>query len=140
MTWQISFPLYKNKNSPNFLNLPTQIGPMSLLYDATGRKWFKYGEFGTTSYASGIEYLDGKLEAIYAPDGRMVAEYIGGTITRYRAEYFHQDHLGNTRLVFSDFNLNGIVDLEEDDPATPLNGKPMTKGILPGACMLRTFA
>ena len=37
----------------------------------------------------------------------------GGTITRYRAEYFHQDHLGNTRLVFSDFNLNGVVDLEK---------------------------
>ena len=86
---------------------------MRLVYDATGRKWFKHGEFGVTGYASGIEYLDGKLEAIYAPDGRMVAEYTGGTITRYRAEYFHQDHpdpagtgqaLGNTRLVFSDFN------------------------------------
>ena len=65
---------------------------MKLLYDATGRKWSKDGEFGTTSYASGIEYHDGKLEAIYAPDGRMVAEYTGGTIIRYRAEYFHQDH------------------------------------------------
>ena len=59
-----------------------------------GRKWFKHGEFGMTSYASGIEYHDGKLAAIYAPDGRMVAEYAGGQITRYRAEYFHQDHLG----------------------------------------------
>ena len=51
---------------------------MSLVYDATGRKWFKNGEFGTTSYDSGIEYHNGKLEAIYAPDGRMVAEYTGG--------------------------------------------------------------
>ena len=110
-----------------FLYLPSEIGQMRLVYDATGRKWFKYGEFGTTSYASGIEYLDGKLEAIYAPDGRMVAEYTGGQITRYRAEYFHQDHLGNTRLVFSDFNQNGIVDLEEDDPATPLNELEITQ-------------
>ena len=110
-----------------FLYLPSEIGQMRLVYDATGRKWFKYGEFGTTSYASGIEYLDGKLEAIYAPDGRMVAEYTGGQITRYRAEYFHQDHLGNTRLVFSDFNQDGIVGLGEDDPATPLNELEITQ-------------
>ena len=100
---------------------------MRLVYDATGRKWFKYGEFGTTSYDFGIEYHDGKLEAVYVPDGRMVAEYTGGMITRYRAEYFHQDDLGDTRLVFSDFNLNGIVDLEEDDPATPLNELEITQ-------------
>ena len=57
----------------------------------------------------------------------MVAEYTGGQITRYRAEYFHQDHLGDTRLVFSDFNLNGIVDLEKDDPSTPLNELEITQ-------------
>ncbi|MCB0598851.1 MAG: hypothetical protein H6557_00610 [Lewinellaceae bacterium] len=38
----------------NFLNLPKQLGQMSLVYDAIGRKWFKYGEFGTTSAASSI--------------------------------------------------------------------------------------
>ena len=57
----------------------------------------------------------------------MVAEYTGGQITRYRAEYFHQDHLGNTRLVFSDFNQDGIVGLGEDDPATPLNELEITQ-------------
>ena len=57
----------------------------------------------------------------------MVAEYAGGQITRYRAEYFHQDHLGNTRLVFSDFNQDGIVGLGEDDPATPLNELEITQ-------------
>ena len=57
----------------------------------------------------------------------MVAEYTGGQITRYRAEYFHQDHLGNTRLGFSDFNQNGRIDLEEEDPATPLNEFEVTQ-------------
>ena len=37
--------------SPKFLNLPTQIGQMRLIYDATGCKWFKHGEFGVTGYA-----------------------------------------------------------------------------------------
>lgn len=35
------------------------------------------------------------------------------------------------RLVFSDFNLNGIVDLEEDDPATPLNELEITQAGAP---------
>jgi len=53
-----------------------------MVYDATGRKWLKYGEFGVTGYASGIEYHDGKIEAIYTPDGRMAAEYQGGSIIK----------------------------------------------------------
>lgn len=51
---------------------------MRLACDATGRKWFNHGESGVTGCASGIEYIVGKLEAIYAPGGRMVAEYTGG--------------------------------------------------------------
>ncbi|MCB0562573.1 MAG: hypothetical protein KDD09_26660 [Phaeodactylibacter sp.] len=73
---------------------------------------------------------------IYAPDGRMVAEYTGGQITRYRAEYFHQDHpdpagtgqvLGNTRLVFSDFNQDGLIELTEEDPTTTINELEITQ-------------
>ncbi|MCB2092683.1 MAG: type IV secretion protein Rhs, partial [Alphaproteobacteria bacterium] len=74
------------------------------------------------------EYRDGQLEAINLPDGRMVAEYSGGPgITRFRAEYFHQDHLGDTRLGFSDFNQNGRIDLEEENPSTPLNELEITQ-------------
>jgi RHS repeat-associated protein len=104
--------------SYNFLNLPSQMGSLGILYDATGRKWRKAGPSSTTLYSNGIEYRDGKLEAIYLPDGRLVAEYAGSSITRYRAEYFHQDHLGNTRLAFSDFNQDNSISLY-DDPATP---------------------
>ena len=57
----------------------------------------------------------------------MVAEYTGGTITRYRAEYFHQDHLGNTRLVFSDFNQDGLIELTEEDPTTAINELEITQ-------------
>ncbi len=66
------------KKGQQALNLPSVIGQMRLACDATGRKWFNHGESGVTGCASGIEYIVGKLEAIYAPGGRMVAEYTGG--------------------------------------------------------------
>ena len=83
-----------------------------------------YGEFKTVLYDGGIEYRDGQLEAIYAPDGRLVAEYPSGgnrsegDISRFVAEYWHQDHLGNTRLAFADFNEDSFIEIK-DNPGTP---------------------
>ncbi len=60
----------------------------------------------------GLEYLDGRLESIAAPDGRLVAEYdetTGLILQGYRPEYWRKDHLGNTRLTFSDFDNNGVI-------------------------------
>ena len=119
--------------SYNFLNLPLNIstplllrshlrasadakGYLHFLYDATGRKWAKSasatapadesGPEGIRFYAGNIEYLDGQVQHIAFPDGRLVAEYnaSGTSVTGYRSEYFRTDHLGNTRLTFSDFN------------------------------------
>ncbi len=117
----------------NFLNLPryitTQQGTLHFLYDATGRKWAKStsatapadesGPDGIRFYAGNIEYLDGKIQHIAFPDGRLVAEYGGGgaSVTGYRAEYFRTDHLGNTRLTFSDFNQDGVITWK-DNPQT----------------------
>ncbi|MCB9303659.1 MAG: hypothetical protein H6566_23730 [Lewinellaceae bacterium] len=114
---------------------------MSLTYDATGRKWKKDGEFGAVLYDSGIEYRDGVLEAIYAPDGRLVAEYPSGgnrsegDISRFVAEYWHQDHpdpsgtgqvLGNTRLAFADFNEDSFIEIK-DNPGTGENELEITQ-------------
>ena len=109
---------------PPTSNTGTSIGAMSLTYDATGRKWKKDGEFGAVLYDNSIEYRDGQLEAINLPDGRLVAEYSGGPgITRYRAEYFHQDHLGNARLGFSDFNEDSFIEINcLPTPPQPLSG------------------
>jgi len=99
----------------NFLNLPLNIttpqGTLHYLYDATGRKWAKSGPDGIRFYAGNIEYLDGKVQHIAFPDGRLVAEYntSGTSVTGYRSEYFRTDHLGNTRLTFSDFNQDGVI-------------------------------
>jgi hypothetical protein len=69
-------------------------------------------------YAGNIElacrrgrYLNGQIQHIAFPDGRLVAEYntSGTSVTGYRSEYFRTDHLGNTRLTFSDFNQDGLL-------------------------------
>jgi RHS repeat-associated protein len=113
----------------NFLNLPSQIvktgaggGAMSLTYDAAGRKWRKQVTGVTKDYCQGIEYKDGKVEAVYGQEGRLTAVYdqYGVTLTRFRAEYWLKDHLGNTRLAFADENHNGTIEVW-DDPSTPEN-------------------
>ena len=110
----------------NFLNLPEDFGNMEVTYDATGRKWEKQSGNNTTEYISGIEYRNGEIEAIYAPDGRLVFDGLNGGSATFRAEYFHQDHLGNNRLVFCDFNNNGIIEIS-DDPGTFENELEITQ-------------
>jgi hypothetical protein len=56
-------------------------------------------------YCQGIEYKDGKVEAVYGQEGRLTAVYdeYGVTLTRFRAEYWLKDHpnpAGNTRIGF----------------------------------------
>ena len=111
----------------NYLNLPEDFGDMEVTYDATGRKWEKEGENGViTQYYNGIEYKGNDIEAIYTPDGRLVFDGYIGVRPQYRAEYFHQDHLGNNRIAFCDFNLNGKVEIE-DDPGTQANELEITQ-------------
>jgi RHS repeat-associated protein len=119
----------------NFLNLPSQIvktgaggGTMSLTYDAAGRKWRKQVSGVTKDYCKGIEYKDGKVEAVYGQEGRLTAVYdqYGVTLTRFRAEYWLKDHLGNTRLAFADDNHNGTIEVW-DDPSTPENEAEITQ-------------
>jgi RHS repeat-associated protein len=106
--------------SYNFLNLPSQLGSLSILYDATGRKWRKAGPSSTTLYSNGIAYRDGKLEAIYLPDGFLSAEPRRcEQRSPDRAGYFPQrSPWGNTRFATSDFNQDQSISLH-DDPATP---------------------
>ena len=61
-----------------------------------------------TDYISGIEYLNGSIQAIYHAEGRAVPD--GST---WRHEYVIADHLGNTRLRFSDVDGNGTLDSTE---------------------------
>ena len=108
--------------SYNYLNLPQRIEDadckvLEFTYDAAGMKLRKTVKDGavtitTQDYVGGIEYRGGVMEAIYHSDGRV---YFEDGSSRY--EYSLTDHLGNTRLMFSDKNGNGIVDMS-DDPET----------------------
>ena len=82
----------------------------------------------TKDYCQGIEYKDGKVEAVYGQEGRLTAVYdqYGVTLTRFRAEYWLKDHLGNPRLAFADDNHNGTIEVW-DDPSTPENEAEITQ-------------
>jgi RHS repeat-associated protein len=91
----------------NHLNLPKEVrlGSKKIVYtyDATGQKLKKvaYNESGTaisqTIYVGGIQYegTTPELKFVSTGEGRIVKN---GSTWDY--EYFHKDHLGNTRVVY----------------------------------------
>jgi RHS repeat-associated protein len=96
----------------NHMNLPTTItftggNAITFMYDAGGNKLRKTVT-GTTAYVQdyvgGIEYRGGVLEAVYHAEGRITT--INGAL---KYEYALKDHLGNTRLMFSDKDGNGKI-------------------------------
>ncbi|MEM9920948.1 MAG: DUF6443 domain-containing protein, partial [Bacteroidota bacterium] len=109
----------------NHLNLPTRIETddcklIEFSYDAAGsklRKTVKVGSMVTSQqdYVDGIEYKNQSLEAIYHSEGRL---YFDKGQSRY--EYSIRDHLGNTRLTFSDLDQNGVIDVTGDEESSEI--------------------
>jgi RHS repeat-associated protein len=62
----------------------------------------------STDYIGGVEYRNGSIQAIYHPVGRAVPNG-----SNWRHEYVITDHLGNTRLRFSDLDGNTQIDSTE---------------------------
>ena len=98
----------------NYLNLPSKIAWTSekyieLYYTATGQKLRKVVVDGVsktcTDYINGLEYTNGNLDAVYHSEGRLKKL----SATSYRQEYALKDHLGNTRVFFTDVDNNGII-------------------------------
>jgi RHS repeat-associated protein len=103
----------------NFLNLPSIIsgtsGTIQYAYDASGKKLQKNGadDFGNPllkQYAGIVEYANGGIEAIYHTDGRIVSAQ---PEPGWRIEYMIKDHLGSTRVLFSDLNNDNAASLDE---------------------------
>lgn len=107
----------------NHLNLPTSVRKdvgatpsqrVNFLYDATGGLLTKtvIGLDGTTvtnkrDYIGNFEFENNSIESINHGEGRY--KFITGTTWRH--EYNFTDHLGNTRLVYTDVNANNRIDV-----------------------------
>jgi len=78
---------------------------MTVNYAANGQKTKKTSPDETRSYVEGIEYKNGTIDVIHHSEGRIV--YKNGTA---QVEYVIRDHLGNTRVTFTDRNGDGHID------------------------------
>ena len=85
------------------------------VYDATGNKLTKKTNAATnnvTHYINGIEYVGTvagyNIEAIYHAEGRCTPQS-----STWRYEYSLRDHLGNTRITFTDLNSDGTITASE---------------------------
>ncbi len=61
-----------------------------------------------TTYIGSIEYRNNDIQAIYHSEGRATPDS-----SSWRHEYVISDHLGNTRVRFSDLNGNNSIDSTE---------------------------
>jgi RHS repeat-associated protein len=98
----------------NYLNLPDKVTftatkYIEFVYDATGKKWRKIVTDGTTKtvydYFDGVEYKNSVLDAIYHSEGRVTKTTTGA----YSYEYAIKDHLGNSRVYFTDINKDNTI-------------------------------
>jgi len=106
----------------NHLNLPTRFEwsatkYIEITYDAAGIKLTKTkndnGDITIKHYVGGIEYNGTEFEAVYHAEGRAMytdpMTSTAGEINNFTYEYSIKDHLGNSRVMFSDLNGNGQV-------------------------------
>ncbi|WP_373552409.1 RHS repeat domain-containing protein [Haliscomenobacter sp.] len=106
----------------NYLNLPRLLtlgsNTIEIEYDGGGNKLRKTVKQGSTTlyiqnYLGGIEYNSGHLEAVFHAEGRVYNTNVGtgNTTPAFRYEYAIRDHLGNTRILFTDKNNNGVLNV-----------------------------
>ncbi len=95
--------------SYNYLNLPEEIDfgsgdKISYIYDATGTKHAKYidgNQTGDRYYIGNMEYNNAQeLEFIHTSEGR-----VRTSLNEFNYDYYLKDHLGNTRVSFTENNI-----------------------------------
>ncbi|MGB0178105.1 MAG: RHS repeat domain-containing protein, partial [Owenweeksia sp.] len=103
--------------SYNHLNLPLEVSKdathkVEYIYAANGTKLQKTITDGSTvtvtDYSVIGNYANNNLDFIFTGEGRAVDD--NGT---WRYEYYYKDQVGNTRLGFSDYDADEVVDETE---------------------------
>lgn len=101
----------------NHLNLPVEVEfnnsisqTIHYTYDATGVKLKKEIPGKTTDYAGNYIYENGNLRQFSHSEGYVEPDGNGG----YDYVYSYLDHLGNTRLNYSDLNGNGTIEASSE--------------------------
>ena len=90
---------------------------IEFIYDATGKKWRKtvINANGTSNnyrdYIGDAEYLNGAQDIVHFTEGYAQRDITtdGGTLKGWVYKYTLKDHLGNTRVTYSDKNSDGLV-------------------------------
>ncbi|HOY19142.1 MAG TPA: DUF6443 domain-containing protein [Haliscomenobacter sp.] len=108
--------IYNHLNMPRLFTLGSNT--IEIEYDGGGNKLRKTVKQGSTTlyiqnYLGGIEYNSARLEAVFHAEGRVYNTNVGtGSSTlALRYEYAIRDHLGNTRILFTDKNDNGVLNV-----------------------------
>jgi RHS repeat-associated protein len=108
---------YNYLNLPILIRLNSQSGyapTIEFVYDATGVKLKKIVKVTTSTgtivnevydYINGVEYRNNVLQRVAHTEGSVVRQ-LDAT---YIHEYTLRDHLGNTRVTFTDANNDGVV-------------------------------
>jgi hypothetical protein len=93
---------------------------IDIIYDATGKKWRKVvndnGAETYRDYIEGAEYQNGQQDIIHFTEGyaQRVDSTDGNANWRgWVYKYTLKDHLGNTRVTYSDYNNDGIVGVSD---------------------------
>ncbi len=108
----------------NHLNLPVQIsingggnnGTISYIYDATGTKMRKIttnnleNSVTTTDYTGNFIYENSVLQFFRQPEGYTMPKDVEDYSAGFDYVYEYKDHLGNTRLSYTDADGNGTID------------------------------
>ena len=113
----------------NYLNLPVLITytdgrKIEQRYDAAGNLVFRWmtGDVTTPAnnyfqtYIYGIEYRGSFMESVAHQEGRLFNTVNSTVNASWRYEYSISDHLGNTRLTFTDkATADGIIKVEDGE-------------------------
>ncbi|MCK4664884.1 MAG: lamin tail domain-containing protein [Bacteroidales bacterium] len=110
----------------NYLNLPIEVdfgnnNFIQYIYTANGVKIRKEvyqsnNLISSNDYINGFVYNINELEFIQTAEGRVVPE---ANNINFRYEYSLTDHLGNTRVCFTDLNNDGQADLIQENHYYP---------------------